>query len=113
MREKIAVLMGGLLAGLAVVAASGLVARTTVLREDTSLAAFYLLSLALGRLQAIAVAAREMALAMGVNIKALFTLVFGVGTALCAVAGALLGPMLAVQVYSMALQPSSGSSAMR
>jgi len=41
---------------------------------------------------------REMALAMGVNIKVLFTLVFGVGTALCAVAGALLGPMLAVQV---------------
>lgn len=39
---------GGLLAGLAVVFASGLVARTTVLREDTSLAAFYLLSLALG-----------------------------------------------------------------
>jgi zinc/manganese transport system permease protein len=39
---------GGLLAGLAVVALSGVVARTTVLREDTSLAAFYLLSLALG-----------------------------------------------------------------
>lgn len=39
---------GGLLAGLAVVFASGLVARTTVLREDTSLAAFYLLSLAVG-----------------------------------------------------------------
>ena len=43
-----AMTLGGLLAGLAVVAASGLVARTTVLREDTSLAAFYLLSLALG-----------------------------------------------------------------
>ena len=43
-----AMTIGGLLAGLAVVAASGLVARTTVLREDTSLAAFYLLSLALG-----------------------------------------------------------------
>jgi branched-chain amino acid transport system permease protein len=41
---------------------------------------------------------REMALAMGVNIKALFTIVFGVGAALCAVAGALLGPLLAVQV---------------
>jgi branched-chain amino acid transport system permease protein len=41
---------------------------------------------------------REMALAMGVNIKALFTLVFGVGAALCAVAGGLLGPLLAVQV---------------
>ena len=41
---------------------------------------------------------REMALAMGVNIKALFTAVFGLGAALCAVAGALLGPLLAVQV---------------
>jgi branched-chain amino acid transport system permease protein len=41
---------------------------------------------------------REMALAMGVNIKTLFTAVFGVGAALCAVAGALLGPLLAVQV---------------
>ncbi len=39
---------GGLLAGLAVVLASGLVARSTVLREDASLAAFYLLSLAAG-----------------------------------------------------------------
>src|SRR5919109_1383876 len=41
---------------------------------------------------------REMALAMGVNIKTLFTLVFGVGAALCAVAGAMLGPIFAVQV---------------
>ncbi len=43
-----AMTVGGLLAGLAVVLASGLVARSTVLLEDTSLAAFYLLSLALG-----------------------------------------------------------------
>ena len=41
---------------------------------------------------------REMATAMGVNIKRLFTLVFGFGAALCAVAGAMLGPILAVQV---------------
>jgi branched-chain amino acid transport system permease protein len=41
---------------------------------------------------------REMAMAMGINIKWLFTLVFGLGAALCAVAGALLGPLLAVQV---------------
>lgn len=39
---------GGIAAGLAVAVGSGLVARHTVLREDTSLAAFYLLSLALG-----------------------------------------------------------------
>ena len=41
---------------------------------------------------------REMATAMGVNIRTLFTLVFGVGAALCAIAGAMLGPILAVQV---------------
>jgi branched-chain amino acid transport system permease protein len=41
---------------------------------------------------------REMALVMGVRIKPLFTAVFGLGAALCALAGALLGPLLAVQV---------------
>ena len=41
---------------------------------------------------------REMATAMGTDIKRLFTLVFGVGAALCALAGAMLGPLLAVQV---------------
>ena len=41
---------------------------------------------------------REMATIMGVDIKLLFTLVFGVGAALCAVAGAMLGPIFAVQV---------------
>jgi len=41
---------------------------------------------------------REMALAMGVNIRRLYTAVFGLGAALCAVAGAMLGPLLAVQV---------------
>jgi branched-chain amino acid transport system permease protein len=41
---------------------------------------------------------REMALAMGVDIRRLFTLLFGVGAGLCAVAGGLLGPLFAVQV---------------
>ena len=41
---------------------------------------------------------REMAMAMGVDIRRLFTVVFGIGAALCAVAGAMLGPLLAVQV---------------
>ena len=41
---------------------------------------------------------REMATAMGVDIKRLFTAVFAVGAALCALAGAMLGPILAVQV---------------
>lgn len=41
---------------------------------------------------------REMAQAMGVPIKPLFTLLFGVGAGLCAIAGAFLGPILAVQI---------------
>jgi branched-chain amino acid transport system permease protein len=41
---------------------------------------------------------REMALAMGVNIKLVFTCLFAFGAALCALAGSLLGPILAVQV---------------
>ncbi|MFL5094122.1 MAG: branched-chain amino acid ABC transporter permease [Xanthobacteraceae bacterium] len=41
---------------------------------------------------------REMALAMGVDIRRLFTAVFALGAALCALAGSLLGPILAVQV---------------
>lgn len=40
----------------------------------------------------------EMARCMGVNIQLLFTLLFALGAALCALAGALLGPILAVQV---------------
>lgn len=40
--------IGGLIAGLLVASLSGLVSRTTVQREDASLAAFYLISLALG-----------------------------------------------------------------
>ncbi|GLS14868.1 MULTISPECIES: metal ABC transporter permease [Hydrogenophaga] len=43
-----AMTVGGIAAGLTVAAASGLAARNSVLREDASLAAFYLLSLALG-----------------------------------------------------------------
>ncbi len=41
---------------------------------------------------------RAMTEMMGVNVKLLFTVVFGIGAGLCAVAGALLGPLLAVQV---------------
>jgi branched-chain amino acid transport system permease protein len=41
---------------------------------------------------------REMALAMGVDVRRLFTGVFAFGAGLCAVAGGLLGPLLAVQV---------------
>ncbi len=41
---------------------------------------------------------RVMTEALGINVKRLFTAVFGLGAGLCAVAGALLGPLLAVQV---------------
>ena len=41
---------------------------------------------------------RVMTEMMGVNVQRLFTVVFGIGAGLCAVAGALLGPLLAVQV---------------
>ncbi|HRE21534.1 MAG TPA: metal ABC transporter permease [Rhabdaerophilum sp.] len=40
--------IGGLVAGLGVALASGLVARSTLVKEDMALAAFYLISLALG-----------------------------------------------------------------
>jgi zinc/manganese transport system permease protein len=40
--------VGGIIAGLAVALLAGAVARVTVIREDASLAAFYLISLALG-----------------------------------------------------------------
>ena len=43
-----AMTLGGVLAGVAIAILSGFVARTTVAREDASLAAFYLISLALG-----------------------------------------------------------------
>ncbi len=43
-----AMTIGGLIAGMIVALASGFVARVTALREDASLAAFYLISLALG-----------------------------------------------------------------
>lgn len=41
---------------------------------------------------------REMALAMGANVRWLFTGLFAFGAALCALAGGMLGPLLAVQV---------------
>ena len=41
---------------------------------------------------------REMTEVLGVNVRLLFTGVFAFGSALCALAGALLGPLLAVQV---------------
>ena len=46
--NRIAMTIGGLIAGLVVAVLSGVVARSTQIKEDTSLAVFYLVSLALG-----------------------------------------------------------------
>ncbi len=46
--NRIAMTIGGLVAGLLVAVLSGIVSRSTQTKEDTSLAVFYLLSLALG-----------------------------------------------------------------
>ncbi len=52
----------------------------------------------LGALVRAGASNRVMTEAMGVNVRRLFTAVFGIGAALCAVAGAMLGPLLAVQI---------------
>lgn len=52
----------------------------------------------LGMLVRAGASDREMAVTMGVDIKRVFTLLFAFGAALCAVAGTLLGSILAVQV---------------
>src|SRR5258706_1193130 len=53
---------------------------------------------AVGMLVRAGASNREMAIAMGVDIRRLFTAVFALGAALCALAGAMLGPIFAVQV---------------
>ncbi len=75
--------------------------RLLIIGVGASLAIVLYLVVAKTRLGALVRAGasnREMATAMGVNIRQLFTAVFGIGAALCAVAGALLGPLFAVQV---------------
>ena len=52
----------------------------------------------LGALVRAGASNRVMTEAMGINVRRLFTAVFGIGAALCAVAGAMLGPLLAVQI---------------
>ena len=75
--------------------------RLLILGAGLALAAALYLLVAKTRLGALVRAGasnREMAMAMGVDIKRLFTVVFGIGAGLCAVAGVLMGPLLAVQV---------------
>ncbi|WP_291064644.1 metal ABC transporter permease [Hydrogenophaga sp.] len=88
-----AMTLGGIVAGLLVAVASGLVARNTVLREDASLAAFYLLSLALGVL-IISV--------QGNNVDLLHVL-FGTVLALDNAALTLLGSIAALSLLALAL----------
>jgi branched-chain amino acid transport system permease protein len=52
----------------------------------------------LGMLVRAGASNREMAHAMGVRVNLVFTIVFAIGAALCALAGAMLGPLFAVQV---------------
>jgi zinc/manganese transport system permease protein len=88
-----AMTIGGIVAGLAVAVGSGLVSRNTVLREDTSLAAFYLLSLALG---VLIVSVRG-------NSVDLLHVLFGTVLALDDAALLLLGGISAVTLVSLAL----------
>ena len=88
-----AMTIGGVIAGLAVAVGSGLVSRNTVLREDTSLAAFYLLSLALG---VLIVSVRG-------NSVDLLHVLFGTVLALDHAALLLLGGISAVTLVSLAL----------
>jgi len=52
----------------------------------------------LGMLVRAGASNREMARTMGVRVNLVFTIVFAIGAALCALAGAMLGPLFAVQV---------------
>jgi branched-chain amino acid transport system permease protein len=75
--------------------------RLVIIGTGLALAALLYVLVAKTRLGALVRAGasnREMATAMGVDIKRLFTLVFGIGAGLCAIAGVLMGPLLAVQV---------------
>lgn len=86
-----AMTLGGIIAGLVVAVGSGLVARHTVLREDSSLAALYLLSLALG---VLIVSTRG-------NSVDLLHVLFGSVLALDAAALALLGSIALVTLVAL------------
>lgn len=88
-----AMTIGGIAAGLLVAVGSALVSRNTVLREDTSLAAFYLISLALG---VLIVSVRG-------NSVDLLHVLFGTVLALDHEALWLLGGISAVTLVGMAL----------
>ncbi len=88
-----AMTIGGLIAGFAVVILAGLVTRNTVLKEDASLAAFYLISLALG----VTIVSLK-----GSNVDLLHVL-FGSVLALDNAALILLATMASVTLFVLAL----------
>lgn len=84
---------GGIIAGLVVALLSGIVARATVLREDASLAAFYLISLALGVLL----------VSTGGNTIDLLHVLFGAVLALDDAALYLIASITSITVLALAL----------
>ncbi|MEO1796639.1 MAG: metal ABC transporter permease [Pseudomonadota bacterium] len=88
-----AMTVGGLIAGMIVAIGSGLVSRMTALREDASLAAFYLISLALG---VLIVSTR------GSNVDLMHVL-FGTVLALDNAALILLCSIASISVFTVAL----------
>ena len=75
--------------------------RLAIIAVGTAVAVLLFLLIAktrVGMLVRAGASNREMALTMGVDIRRLFTAVFALGAALCALAGAMLGPIFAVQV---------------
>jgi len=92
---------GGLIAGIVVAVLAGIVARSTVLREDASLAAFYLVSLAAG---VLIVSVR------GSSIDLLHVL-FGTVLALDDPALILIGAIATVTMTALAITPRRGGAA--
>jgi len=75
--------------------------RLAILLAGLAVAAFLFFLIArtrLGMLIRAGASNREMVSALGVDVRLLFTLVFGLGAALAALAGGMAGPILAVQV---------------
>lgn len=85
--------LGGLVAGMTVALAAGFVTRSTILREDASLAAFYLISLALG---VVIVSTR------GTSVDLMHVL-FGTVLALDDAALVLLSSIATVSVFAVAV----------
>ena len=85
--------LGGMIAGLAVALLAGVVSRSTVLKEDASLAAFYLISLALG----VVIVSMK-----GTNVDLLHVL-FGTVLALDDTALTFLGTAATVSLFALAV----------